>query len=238
MISMTLGVNEMNVLNWPSAGRLLGAAALCLWGATAAAAPVSCIQGSGVTTVGSATTHDVALKGVDSNACVISDINAQAGPNGTTSGFDNEPAFGTGWSLLTKIDVNGPASPTSAMFNSVTFTSFGFTLAPNKKSGSWSLSTDKAAMFDLVFAMHASDRDGAFLFDSVTTQANTVAPGTWTISWVNGGGNVPDYSNLTLFVRDVETRLTPQAVPEPESVLLVLTALAVVPIVSRRHKAA
>lgn len=240
----------MNVLDWPSAGRLAGAAALCIWSATATAAPIACSVGPGASAanVGGATTDDVTLKPnaivIDSTACVISNVNAQSGPNGDTSGFSgafSNPTFGTNsWSLLTQIDVSGNVSPTSATFNGITFTSFGFTQDAGNKSGTWSITTNQAAKFDLVFAMHAGGYTDAFLFDGMTTLANVTATGTWKIEWLNDGGQVPSYSNLTLFVRDVEAGSPSQGtpVPEPETLLLTLTALAALPIISRRRKQA
>ena len=178
---------------------------------------------SGVS-VGTASTTDVTFAGLASDQCVISGVNPQQGPDGDTSGFDG--TFGSGWSLLGKVT----SSSGSNTLGGVNFT-WGFTQTTGT-TGTWSLKTDKNATFDLVFAMHASDHSGAFLFDDQPTVANSVTPGTWSIHWLNNGEQVPDFSNLTLFARDVVT--TP--VPEPETYALVLAGLAAMGFVARRQR--
>ena len=79
--------------------------------------------------------------------------------------------------------------------------------------------------------MHASNHSGAFLFDDQEVFAST--PGTWKIEWLNNGERVPDFSNLTLFARDVTT-----PVPEPETYALVLAGLGAVGFTARRRRKA
>jgi hypothetical protein len=176
------------------------------------------------TSVGTASTTDVTFAGLASDACVISGANPQSGPSGDTSGFSG--TFGTGWSLLGKVT----SSTGSNTLGGVNF-NWSFTQTTGT-TGTWSLKTDKNATFDLVFAMHASDHSGAFLFDDQPTLANVVTPGTWSIHWLNNGGQVPDFSNLTLFARDVVT--TP--VPEPETYALMLAGLGMLGFIARRRR--
>ena len=174
--------------------------------------------------LGTSSTSNVTLGGTASDQCVISGVNPQQGPNGNTSGFDG--TFGGGWSLLGKVTSNSGS-------NSLGGVNFTWTFAQTTgTTGTWSLTTDKNAMFDLVFAMHASNHSGAFLFDNELTTAAVVDPGTWTIRWLNNGQQVPDFSNLTLFARNVAVR----AVPEPGSSALVLAALAAMTLASRRKR--
>ena len=196
-------------------------AALALAAGSAQAAPCTGIS------LGTSSTSDVTFAGIASDQCVISGVNPQAGPNGNTSGFSTE--FGSGWSLLGKV-----TSPTgSAMAGGVTF---DWTFAQTTgKTGTWTLKTDQNATFDLVFAMHAANRSGAFLFDDQTTVANQLNMNTWQIKWLNNGGQVPDYSNLTLFTREVTTVT---AIPEPSTYALMLASLGVIGFVARRRKAA
>lgn len=205
---------------------------MLLWAAAGVASAAPC---SGAA-VGNASTDDVTLGSVSSDACVISAVNPQQGPDGNTSGFEAEFA-GSGsdkWSLLAKVDSSGGISPNASTVDGVTFV-LGFKEI-NGVSGTWSLSTNVDAVFDLVFAMHASDHSGAFLFDGVQTKATTA--GSWNIEWLNNGSNVPSYSNLTLFVRDVGQRLTPEAVPVPEpATYLLLLGGFVAAAVTRRRKA-
>lgn len=196
-------------------------AVACAFGAVTAsgvaqAAPCSAVAGS-ETFIGAASTDDVTLGGFDSSACVISGVNPAQGPDGNTSGFDG--AFGGGWSLLSK-------GAGTATIDGVTFT-LGFSQA----AGTWTLTTDQTATYDLVFAMHASNRSGAFLFDDHTSFAGVLQNGTWAIQWLNNGGQVPGFSNVNFFVRDVVT-----PVPEPETYALLLAGLAAIGVASRRRR--
>jgi hypothetical protein len=167
--------------------------------------------------VGNASTDDVTLGGADSDACHVYEGNAQSGPNGDTSGFDPAP-FGTGWSLLAKVDSAGTVAD-AAGGPPLTL---GFSQT-NGTSGTWSLTSTTPLLIDLVFAMHAGGRTGAFLFDDELFAANVTKNGTWLIEWVNNGNQVPNYSNLTVFWRD--ERLPPQQVPEPGTLALLAAIL-------------
>lgn len=175
--------------------------------------------------LGTSSTSDFTLDGADSSACVISTVNPDAGPNGDPSGFSPDP-FGTGWVLLAKM--TSDSSPT--FLDGVWYDwSIAF---DSTKNGDWSFGADKSIKLDLVIAMHAANRSGAFLFDDLTLTANQTKQGTWAIHWLNNGGNEPDYSNSSLWVRDVAV------VPEPESYALALAGLAVIGLVARRRKTA
>jgi hypothetical protein len=132
---------------------------------TALAAPCTGIN------VGTSQTSDVTFAGLASDACVISGVNPAQGANGNTSRFSASP-FGTGWSLLGKVET----SSGGARFGSVNFT-WRF----NSGAGTWSLKADQNVTLDLVFGMHASDHSGAFLFDDQPLVADVVTPGAWSI---------------------------------------------------------
>ena len=189
------------------------AAALCaMLAAPAAAATSPCTATSGQATfIGAATTSDVTLGTQDSSACVISGVNAASGPNGDTSGFDG--SFGDDWTLLSK-------GAGSTSIGGVEYTLTFAQTTPT--SGTWSLTTDQNATFDLVFAMHAGGESGAFLFDDASSFANVAQNGSWNITWLNGGANTPAFSNVAFFIRNPVAA----AVPEPASSALLLAGLA------------
>jgi hypothetical protein len=198
--------------------------ALCVAGLAASLASGSAFAAActGVS-LGTSQTSDVTFDGLASDQCVISTVNPAQGPNGNTSGFDTE--FGSGWSLLGKV-TSGSGSNT---LDGVNFT-WGFTQTTGT-TGSWSLMADQNVTLDLVFAMHASDHSGAFLFDDQALVASAVTPGTWSIHWLNNPGNVPDFSNLTLFARDITT-----PVPEPETYAMLLAGFAAMGFIARRRR--
>jgi len=206
-------------------------AAICatatLFGAAGAAQAAACTTfGAGVN-AGTSSTADVSYNETDSTACVVSAVNPQQGSDGNISGFSG--SFGSDWDLLAKIDANGLVNGGNPIvYNGVTFTS-SITGLPGT-GGSWTLSSTQGVTLDLVFAMHASNRSGAFMFDDLDLVSG--GTGSWAINWLNGGGQVPNYSNLTLFVRDVV--VTP--VPEPETYALLLAGLAAIGFIARRRK--
>jgi hypothetical protein len=173
--------------------------------------------------VGASQTSDVTFAGLASSACVIASNNAQSGPSGDTSGFDG--TFGGGWSLLGKLP---PTSGTSTL-NGVNF-AWGFT-GTGTGPGTWTLTADQNVTLDLVFAMHASNNTGSFLFSDLSLVAGQT--GTWQIDWVNNGDQNPAYSNLTLFARDITT-----AVPEPETYALMLAGIGMMGFMAKRRRPA
>jgi hypothetical protein len=211
--------------------KLFGALAIAgLFAAPSMAATAAC---TGVST-GASTTGNVTLAGGISDGCDISIGNPQSGKNGgSSSGFSDN--FGAGWSLLSKVTGSSVSSAAStATFGGVAYTFQFNENAGTEKQGTWSISVDKAVTVDLVFAVHASNRAGAFLFeDQVLSTATGSNTGTWTISWLNNGGQVPDFSNLTVFARDQHI----SAVPEADTYAMLLAGLGLVGLVARRRRA-
>ena len=119
--------------------------------------------------VGTAQTTDVTFAGLASDACVISGINPQQGPSGNTSGFDGDL-----WRRL-GVARQGDEQHRQQQLDGVNFT---WTFAQTTgRTGTWTLAADKDVTLDLVFAMHASNHSGAFLFDDQSVFARRRARG-------------------------------------------------------------
>lgn len=218
---------------------------------TRAAAVVACslaLAGSAhatrITGIGNASVDDVTLgtgAGAQADALAYSDENPAAGPAGNTGGFStafSNASFGTGaWSLLGKFDSGGLGDVGGDLF------SFGFNVG-NGQTGTWSLTNNGSqdVLLDLTFAMHASNASTAFLFDEQKLLAGQTLQGSWRIEWLKNG-NIPGFSNLALFAREVA--YTPPVpapgaslpIPEPSSWAMLLTGLGLVGLVRRRRAA-
>ncbi|HZG19503.1 MAG TPA: PEP-CTERM sorting domain-containing protein [Herbaspirillum sp.] len=175
--------------------------------------------------VGNASRDDVTLSGHKADNFTLAAGNAQSGANGTSSVFSS--AFGGGsWSLLNKIDSSGAqvGSTASVLGSNV---SISFSLGSDNKSGTWSITSSKSLQMDLVLGIHASNATGSFLFDNLVLNAGQTQSGSFAINWKNNGGQVPDYSNLTMFYSNASLR-TVAAVPEPSTYAMLLAGLALV----------
>ena len=181
--------------------------------------------------IGSASAADVTLAGQPADAFAYeAGWNPHAGPNGDTSGFGSAfDGFGSGdYNLLDKYEAGG--SFTNAGPLTFTFTGDSGT------SGMWTVTNTSATQnvtLDLIFAIHAGNQGGAWLFDNETINAGQTLEGTWQIMWTVGmNGAHPDFSNLTLFGQDMV--MTP--VPEPATYAMLLAGLGVAGVAMRRRR--
>ncbi|WP_377101580.1 PEP-CTERM sorting domain-containing protein [Rugamonas violacea] len=200
--------------------------AATLIGATTFSASALAAACGGVS-IGKSTTADVKLGGDVSDKCVVSLTNPQ---NGNASGFST--AFGSGtWTLLSKVTGSSvPAAHSTGNFGGVDY-KIDFT-ETTTKTGTWTITANKAVQVDLVFAVHASNRSDAFLFDNQVLAKNAATAGSWTINWYNNGGQVPGFSNLTIFARDSHI----SAVPEADGYAMLLAGLGLVGFIARRRR--
>lgn len=174
---------------------------------------------------GSAGVNDVTLDGQKANNFVWASGNAQAGPNGNSSLFSS--SFGGGsWNLLGKIDSTGAlsGSTNSVLGSNLTLS---FSLANGSKSGTWSITSSKSLQMDLVLGIHAGNATGSFLFDNLVLTAGQTQSGTFAINWNNNGGQVPAFSNVTLFTSNASLRSV-APVPEPSTYAMLLAGLGLV----------
>lgn len=153
--------------------------------------------------IGTASVSDLTLGGSAADAFrYASGVNPQQGKSGNTSGFSSAfAADGLGsWGLLSKFG--------SMAGNNSSASANGLAMVFNKtdtRHGTWSVTntnTAKDITLDLVFAMHAGNGSGAWLFDNQFIGAGATLSGVWDLNIFNDGKQYADYSNLTLFGRD------------------------------------
>jgi hypothetical protein len=126
---------------------------------------------------------------------------------------------GDPWVLLDKTD------ELATEFQGVTFE---ITADVGDPEGAWTLSWMETGepglpvLMDFVFVTKAATDWGAYLFESITfTSDPLTGEGTFTISWTNNGGSVPDLSSASVYGRIAEPEI-----PTPGTLLLMLLGLA------------
>jgi len=190
--------------------------------------------------MGSADTTDVTLGERTSSFIAFSQQNPA---NGNTTGFSSSfESMGLGnWNFVGSTDSQNGASFDYNGFK------IDFAQLTNDKVGTWTVTnTDLKhdATLDLVMAIHASNASTAFLFDNQFVAAGQKMQGTWAIGWLNNGGNIPAFSNVAFFNRDMSLKTTPSTdpgkpandVPEPGPIALIGLGLATMMLLRKRAR--
>lgn len=196
-------------------------------------------QAVGLCSTGQATggisTSDMTFSGTNASDCyglVAGNLNpaqAQALVNNTSTAPGS--VWGGGWTYLAK-DEGGAGTGSYQGLN--------FTLdATAGTSGTWTLSASDTngtdplnlpATLDFVSILKAGPNLGLWYFDDVTVNASNT--GTYEISFLNPGGQIPNLSHMDLLVRGNDNE-----VPEPDGLALLGISLLGLVAFRRRRSA-
>lgn len=126
---------------------------------------------------------------------------------GVVDGNDNGDNVwnSTGWTLFAKDDT--PGGDTLGTVLGIEFT-LDADPENGETSGTWTLSWEEKLpssynlTMDVVGVIKASDRFASYLFEDLTFTSNGSGSGTWKVSFLNQGGNIPNLSHLSLYYKN------------------------------------
>lgn len=147
---------------------------------------------------------------------------------GVASGNDsaadiNALNWGTGWALAAKDDIGSTADTANTVLSvnwslaAATGTSGGWTL-----TGTSSTPGVLPGYFDFVGVVKGGTGWAAYLFDNVLFDGS--GGGSWSITFLNGGGNIPGLSHFSIYTRAGTAPPQGGSVPLPGTLVLALLA--------------
>jgi hypothetical protein len=213
------------------ASRSIVAVALATLWTGSAQAVVACDPGDvtlGLDGLSNPIPADLCYQG-DGNNLDLGWLNAQGDPIA-------DPAYP--WVMLAKDEAEPGGSDESFSLGGL---SFSVTGAVEGSSGVWTLSWTPAAegvgtVIDLTVVLKASNTWYGYLLENESLDASGSRDGTWEVTFLNGGGQIPDLSYLAVLGRPAEGGIPPAAIPLPASVLLLGSAIAGLGTIGRRRR--
>jgi hypothetical protein len=189
--------------------------------ALAALAPMSAQPAAAASYCSGGSADGLSLADMTFNGALATDCYGVVAGNDKLSTVDSLD-WGDGWTLLTKDESALP----------VVFMGIEFDLdTTGGQSGAWTLAgsdVNGAPMeLDVVAVLKASNRYALYYFDNVGFDGTV--DGTWSIAFRNHGGQIPDLSHMSFYVRPV---------PEAKTYAMMLVGLGLVGFMARRARKA
>lgn len=219
----------MRILRWTAASSLL-CGLLLLTPAASDAAPVLCAAQP----AGGLDETDVTFRSANAADC-FGVVSGNLGVSGAASGWTvntlNGGLFGGGWEAFVKDD--------GAVGTLNNYLGVNWTLdAPQTTSGNWTLTLQDPApvnlplTVDMLVVLKAGNQWASYLFNAQTFVLTGSNPGTFAISFLSNGGQIPALSGMSLFFRQAATQ-----VPEPATLTLLGLGLLAFSFIQRRKVA-